>query len=293
MNDRIVTVFTPAYNRGYTLGRLYNSLLRQTDKRFCWIVVDDGSTDNTEDLVLAWVKENKIEIQYYKQKNQGKPSAHNKGVELTETELFTCVDSDDYLKDNAIEEIIATWNNHPDDCIGILGYIEREREGVLTSCSNDTVTKGTLRYLYDHGLSGDTILIYRTDILKKYAFPKFDGEKFIPEAYLYDLLDKEGKLLLLRKSLYVCEYLPDGYTAGMAKLLYRNPEGYFCYINQRLRFDSSLKQRLADSIRYDAMAIAHKRKGVIRNAVYPFYALLAYPAGWIFYKKRYAVYAGE
>lgn len=293
MKERIVTVFTPAYNRGYTLGRLYNSLLRQTDKRFCWIVVDDGSIDNTEDLVLSWAQENKIEIHYYKQKNQGKPSAHNKGVELTETELFTCVDSDDYLKDNAIEEIITSWENHPDDCIGILGYIEREKEGVLTSCSDDTVTKGTLRYLYDHGLSGDTILIYRTDILKKYAFPKFEGEKFIPEAYLYDLLDREGELMLLRKSLYVCEYLPDGYTAGMAKLLYRNPEGYFCYINQRLRFDTSLKQRLADSIRYDAMAIAHKRKGFIRNAVYPFYALLAYPAGWIFYKKRYAIYAGE
>lgn len=292
MSEKIVTVFTPAYNRGYTLGRLYKSLLGQTDKRFCWIVVDDGSTDDTEELVSTWIKENKVDVQYYKQENQGKPSAHNKGVELSRTELFTCVDSDDYLKDNAIEEIITAWNSHPDDCIGILGY--REREGtILTSCSDDTLSKGTLRYLYDHGLSGDTILVYKTEVLKRYSFPKFKDEKFIPEAYLYDLLDREGKLMLLRKSLYVCEYLPDGYTAGMARLLYCNPEGYFCYINQRLKFDVSIKQRLVDSIRYDAMAIAHSRKRIIHDAVYPLYALLAYPAAWIFYKKRYARYAGK
>lgn len=292
MSEKIVTVFTPAYNRGYTLGRLYKSLIKQTDNRFCWIVVDDGSTDDTKELVSTWIKENKIDIQYFRQENQGKPSAHNKGVELSKSELFTCVDSDNYLKDNAIEEIITTWHNHPDDCIGILGYIEREKEGVLTSCSDDAISKGTLRYLYDHGLSGDTILVYKTEVLKKYSFPKFKDEKFIPEAYLYDLLDREGKLMLLRKSLYVCEYLPDGYTAGMARLLFRNPEGYFCYINQRLKFDVSIKQRLADSIRYDAMAIAHSRKRIIRDAVYPLYALMAYPAGWIFYKKRYARYVG-
>lgn len=290
MMEKKVTVFTPAYNRAYTLGRLYESLLRQTDKRFCWLIVDDGSTDNTEELVHMWMQEKKIEIEYFKQKNQGKPTAHNKGVELTKTELFTCVDSDDYLKDGAIAEILCAWDQLPDDCIGILGYIEREREGVLTKCSDDSIAKGTLRYLYDHGLSGDTILIFRSVVLKKYMFPKFDGEKFIPEAYLYDLLDQEGKLFLMRKAIYVCEYLPDGYTAGMAKLLCKNPQGYFCYINQRLRLDITIKQRFADSIRYDAMAIAHRKKRVVRDAVYPLFALFVYPAGWILYKKRYERY---
>lgn len=289
--DKKVTVFTPAYNRAYTLGRLYESLLRQTDKRFCWLIVDDGSKDNTEELVDTWIQENMIEIIYYKQENQGKPIAHNKGVELTKTELFTCVDSDDFLTDDAIAEILRVWAELPADCIGILGYIEREGGGILTRCSDATITKGTLRYLYDHGLSGDTILIFRSNVIKKYMFPKFDGEKFIPEAYLYDLLDQEGKLFLMRKAIYVCEYLPDGYSAGMAKLLYQNPLGYFCYINQRLRFDATPKQRFADSIRYDAMAIAHRKNRAIRDAVYPIYALLAYPAGWILYKKRYANYA--
>jgi glycosyltransferase involved in cell wall biosynthesis len=290
MTEKKVTVFTPAYNRAYTLGRLYESLLRQTDERFSWLIVDDGSTDNTEELVNMWMQEKRIEIIYFKQDNQGKPIAHNKGVELTKTELFTCVDSDDYLTDDAIAEILRTWDQLPDDCIGILGYRKREGGRILTKCSDDGITKGTLRYLYDHGLSGDTILIFRSDVLRKYMFPKFDGEKFIPEAYLYDVLDQEGKLFLMRKAIYVCEYLPDGYTAGMAKLLCRNPQGYFCYINQRLRLDTTVKQRFSDSIRYDAMAIAHRRKRVVRDAVYPLLALLAYPVGWILYKKRYERY---
>ena len=137
MSEQKVTVFTPAYNRAYTLGRLYESLLKQTDKRFCWLIVDDGSTDQTEELVSNWIKENRIDIEYYKQENQGKPAAHNTGVELTKTELFTCVDSDDYLTDNAVGEILNAWERKTDGCIGILGYIERKGEGVLTKCSDN------------------------------------------------------------------------------------------------------------------------------------------------------------
>ncbi len=288
MMEKKVTVFTPAYNRAYTLGRLYDSLLAQTDNRFCWLIVDDGSTDNTEELVASWIKEKKIEIKYFKQENQGKPIAHNKGVELTKTEIFTCVDSDDYLKNDAIESILSAWDELPGDCIGMVGYIERVGVGVLTKCSDDTMKKGTLRYLYDHGLSGDTILIFRSDVLKKYSFPKFKGEKFIPEAYLYDLLDQDGMLYLMKKAIYVCEYLLDGYTAGMAKLLYNNPQGYFCYIKQRLQLDMTIKQKFLDSTRYVGMGIAHKKKRIIRDAVYPGITTMAYPFGWLFYKKRYA-----
>lgn len=290
MKEKKITIFTPAYNRAYTLEKLYKSLLQQTDKRFCWLIVDDGSVDETGEFVTEWIQENKIEIEYYKQENKGKPSAHNKGVELTKTELFTCVDSDDYLTEDAVAEILYMWEKLPDDCIGILGYKEREGKEALTTCSNDSITKGTLRYLYDHGLHGDTVLVFRSEILKKFSFPQFDGEKFIPEAYLYDLLDQEGKLFLMRKAIYVCEYLPDGYTASMSKLLYKNPQGYFCYINQRLHFDVTIKQRFTDSVRYNAMAIAHRKKRIIKDAVYPLYALLAYPWGWLLYRKRYACY---
>jgi hypothetical protein len=200
------------------------------------------------------------------------------------------VDSDDYLKDDAVKEIVQAWKISHSGGIGILGFIESEKAGCLTKLEDPNIKRGTLRYLYDHGLSGDTILIYETAILKKYAFPKFPGEKFIPEAYLYDLLDREGELLLLRKVIYVCEYLPDGYTANMAALLFGNPQGYFCYINQRLKFDTTKRQKFLDSIRYVAMAIAHHKKHIVKDAVYSGYAFIAFPAGCLFYFKRYRIY---
>lgn len=289
MNKARITVFTPVYNRADTLPRLYESLKRQTNQSFVWLVVNDGSVDESEKLVKKWMHEEHLTIRYFYQQNAGKPTAHNLGVEKTETELFVCVDSDDYLKDDAIEKIVTHWDRYKkSDSVGVLGYKEKERNIPVTKFQNNRMNEGTLREFYNSGLVGDTVLVYCSEVIKKFSFPKFEGEKFIPEAYLYDLLDQEGKLLLIREPLYVCEYLENGYTADMARVLYKNPQGYFCYINQRLKLDKSLKQRIADSIRYDAMAIAHHKKGIVKNAVYPFWALIAYPAGWIFYKKRYS-----
>ena len=282
-----LTIFTPTYNRAYTLPALYESLRRQTNTDFVWLIVDDGSTDNTREVVDGWIKEDLVDIRYYYQKNKGKMSAHNYGVELTKTELFVCVDSDDMLADNAVEVILDCAKKINNE-IGILAfkyYVENEEN--ITHI-NEGIEGCTLKEGYDYcGLRGDTMLIYKSEIIKKYAFPSFNGEKFVPEAYLYDLLDKEGKLKILREPLYGVRYLEDGYTAGMAKLLYNNPQGYFAYINSRLRSDTKIKHRFADSIRYDAMAIAHKKKKIISNAVYPFIAALAYIPGYIFYYRRY------
>ena len=101
----LLTVCTPTYNRAHTLPRLYESLVRQTSQDFEWLVVDDGSTDNTRELVDGWVAEGRIRIRYVYKENGGKPSAHNLGVRMAAGELFFCVDSDDYLTDNAVEVI--------------------------------------------------------------------------------------------------------------------------------------------------------------------------------------------
>lgn len=283
----MITVFTPTYNRCDTLKRLYKSLLNQNCKDFCWLIVDDGSADDTQKLVSKWIDENKISIRYYRQENQGKPAAHNKGVELTETELFTCVDSDDYLVSNAIEKISETWRKtQKEDIVGILAFKGYSETKAVTNIKNN-INKGNLRFLYDNGLSGDTMLVFKTDIIKKYSFPKFENEKFIPEAYLYDLIDQEGSLLVLKEILYICEYLPGGYSANMAKLLYNNPQGYFCYINQRLKFDENFRQKFFDSIRYTAMAIAHKKEKFVKNSVCPFISFLSLPFGYILYLIKY------
>lgn len=284
----LITIFTPSYNRAHTLGRLYESLLRQTNKNFCWLIVDDGSTDNTEELVGKWLKERKIEIRYYKQDNQGKSMAHNKGVELTETELFVCVDSDDHLADDAVVAIENCWKRAKESDVGILAFKKTEETSVTSIQHGGENVRTTLKNAYDNlGLVGDTMLVYRTSIIKKYSFPHFEGEKFVPESYLYDLIDQEGSLILFEKPLYICEYLSDGYTSNMAKLLKNNPQGYLAYINQRLKIDKTVKEKFLDSIRYIAMAIANRNKAIITKAVYPIYALVAYPCGVLFYYKRY------
>lgn len=283
----LVTIFTPSYNRAHTLLRLYQSLLRQTSKEFCWLIVDDGSVDHTEKLVQTWISESLIPIEYFKQENQGKSMAHNKGVELTKTELFVCVDSDDYLSDDAIEEIARCWKNAGEDDVGILAFKTSEGNPVTKIENGGDGKRTTLKNAYDHlGLVGDTMLVFRTTTIQKHCFPHFEGEKFVPEGYLYDQIDQDGQLILLERPLYICEYLDDGYTSNMAKLLKNNPCGYLAFIKQRLQIDKTVKEKFLDSIRYVAMAKVYKAR-VIRDAVYPSYALLAYPAGLLFYYRRY------
>lgn len=283
----IITIFTPSYNRAKTLPRLYHSLLQQTNQDFCWQIVDDGSIDETEILVQTWINEKKIPIRYFKQKNCGKPMAHNKGVELTETELFVCVDSDDYLAENAIEEVIQCWKSAKKNDVGILAFKATIDKPLTRIQNGGNGKRTTLKNAYDHlGLVGDTMLVFRTEIIKKYKFPYFNGEKFVPEGYLYDQIDQEGQLILLEKPLYICEYLEDGYTNNMAKLLKNNPKGYFTFLRQRLSIDKTPREKFLDSIRYVAMAKAHNMP-IIKNAVYPMYAFLAYPAGLLLYHKKY------
>ena len=124
-------------------------------------------------------------------------------------------------------------------------------------------------------------------MLKKYSFPKFQGEKFVPENYLYDLMDREGKLIFLNKVLYCGDYLQDGYTHNMAKVLKNNPNGYLAYIQQRISFDNTITELLPDIIRYIAMSISAKKKSIIKNSDHAILTAILFPMGYLFYAIRY------
>ena len=290
----LLTVFTPTYNRAHTLPRLYESLKRQTACDFEWLIVDDGSSDGTRKLVEGWIDAEEIDIRYIYQENGGKPSAHNRGAREALGELFICVDSDDYLTDNAVEIIAEAWKHTDEGKVGIIAYKALATGENVTEIADDNVKAFTLKDGYDrHGLTGDTALIFKSNVLRRFEFPKFDGEKFIPEGYLYDMIDTVGELIVAREQVYICEYLDDGYTANMKRILYKNPNGYFAYINNRLKIDKSVKHKFLDSVRYMAMAIAHKKKGKIKGAVYPLYALAAYLPGWMLYRRDFKRYKDE
>lgn len=293
-----ITIFTPTYNRAYTLGRIYASLKKQKNTMFEWIVVDDGSTDNTRELVQSWIQEKYINIRYYYQENAGKMQAHNKGVDLAKYELFCCVDSDDYLTNNAIDIILKCWDEHKKDknVIGLLNF-KFSKKGQEVSSGNLKNVIGrtcTLDEAYrKYGLRGDAELIYRTEVIKNFSFPHFNGEKFVPELYLYDQLDRVGKLYMQGRKLFICEYLPDGYTASMKKTIHDNPCGYEAYIVQRLDIvDRKFLDTAEDAIRYVAIEkCRHKsNKEIIKQSPQKHITRLVLPFGELFYHLAYKKY---
>lgn len=281
-----ITIFTPTYNRAYTLRKLYNSLCNQINKNFEWIIVDDGSTDNTRKLIQNFINDKKIVIRYFYQKNSGKSMAHNKGVELATQELFTCVDSDDYLTNDAVEIILNRWEKVRGKQIGIVAKrMFSSGENITTATIKDKETF-ILRKVYENkSLLGDTFLIFDTKVIKNFYFPKFDEEKFVPEAYLYDQIGEVGEVSFLNKGLYICEYLVDGYTQNMDKLIANNPKGYRCFVEQRINLDSSLKSKFFDLIRYESISFVIKKNYIFKGHILG--SILAFIPGYVLYKKRF------
>ena len=290
----LLTIFTPTYNRAYCLTRLYESLVKQTVQKFEWIIVDDGSSDETLELVKQWIDEQKIVITYEYQENAGKPSAYNRGVELASAELFTCVDSDDYLMDDAVEIILQQWDECS-DAIGILNFKIDESGSAITDI-RDSVKYSTLGDAYrKHGLTGDTLLTFRTALLKKYPFPKFEDEKFVPEAYLYDQLDKEGKLYFGCREIYVGEYLEDGLTASIHKINAMNPHGYKAFIKQRVEYEiedrKDVKTIMLDIVRLISINMVLRQKTSIEmRRLWKFVSFLLFPLGLYRYRRDYLKY---
>lgn len=232
----MLTIFTPTFNRAELLKRVYDSLLRQREKNFSWLIVDDGSTDNTKEVVEEWLREGRINIQYEYQENGGKMRAHNQGVNLCNTELFLCLDSDDFLTEDAVEIILSCYEKKIKGNPKYGGIVAHKGEDVKTPLYGaifPKVRESTLYGLYERGFSGETTLIFRTQLLKQHLFPEIPGEKYVPEDYVYDQIDKNYVLYVVPKVLTLCQIVKDGYTDNVKKLREENPYGWFLYYRQR------------------------------------------------------------
>ena len=211
--DPVLTVFTPAYNRAHTLPRTYESLCRQKCKQFIWLIVDDGSTDNTAELVKGWQSHsNGFPIRYIYKENGGMHTAHNTAYDNIDTELNVCIDSDDMLADNAVELILNKWHEVKDKGFaGIIGLDADFNGNIIGKSFPQDMTETTLSGYYAAGGSGDKKLVYRTDVIKAYPpYPVFSGEKYVALAYKYLLIDQDYKLAVLNQTLCNVEYQPDG-----------------------------------------------------------------------------------
>ncbi|MBD5550030.1 MAG: glycosyltransferase family 2 protein [Lachnospiraceae bacterium] len=232
-----VTVFTPTYNRGYIIQNLYESLRSQTNKNFEWIVIDDGSADNTEMLFQKWLLEdNGFEIKYCKVENGGKHRAINKAVDMASAEAFFIVDSDDYLLDKAIDKVIDWFETirKNDSFAGISGLRGKTEKYPIGGWGNFDSSYIDITNLEreKYGLLRDKAEVYKTSILKKYRFPEYDGENFITEGVVWNAIARDGyKLRWYKEIIYICDYREDGLTKnGRAKWI-NNPAGTMAYIN--------------------------------------------------------------
>lgn len=259
----MITLFTPTYNRAYRLPDLYRSLQEQTCKNFEWLVVDDGSTDNTSKLFEQWqAEENTFPIRYFKQPNGGKHRAINRGVKEAKGELFFIVDSDDYLTPDAIEIICNLYEpiRGNESFCGVCPLkVDKKMKKIGSEFPYETLDCSCLDFRFRYNFSGDMAEVVRTEVLRKYPFPEIPGERFCPEALVWNRIGMKYKFRYSNKKLYVCEYLENGLTAKITKIRMQSPvASCICYAEQA-SMSVPLKIKLKSAINYWRFWFCHSK----------------------------------
>lgn len=293
-NEVFLTVFTPAYNRAHTLSRTYESLLNQDCKEFIWLIVDDGSTDNTAKLVKQWQNnDNGFEIQYIYKGNGGMHTAHNTAYENIHTELNVCIDSDDSMSLGAVKKIKEAWIAVKDE--GYAGIIALDADmktgNIIGKGFPEGMKETTLSGYYAAGGAGDKKLIYRTDVINSVPpYPVFEGEKYVALAYKYRLIDQNYKLSVLDEVICEVEYQIDGSSNTMWKQYLRNPKGFAFWRKVCMEHPESVKRLIIDCIHYCSSSFIAKNGKYISQSPKKLLTGLCTPLGFVMtiYIKRKA-----
>lgn len=281
-----LTIFTPAYNRAHTLPRTYASLLGQDCKEFIWLIVDDGSSDQTGELVRRWQQENsEFEIRYIYKDNGGMHTAHNVAYENIDTELNVCIDSDDCLAKGAVTVILDKWEKiKHKNYAGMIGLDSDMYGNIIGKGFAPSLEETTLSAYYASGGAGDKKIIYRTEVIKKYPpYPVFEGEKYVPLSYKYLLCDQEYKLAVINQILCLVEYQNDGSSATMWSQYLRNPNGFAVIRKLDMIYPNSKRKLFVATVHYISCGfIAHKN--FLRESPRKSLTFFLLPLGWLLSK---------
>lgn len=282
-----ITVFTPAYNRADLLGRCFESMKRQTRKDFIWMIIDDGSKDNTREVVESWLREPlDFELQYFYKENGGLHTAYNEAIARIETELCVCIDSDDFMPDDAIEKILAFWEEQgSDEYAGIVG-LDFDLDGQVIG--DPLPEQKTVNLIDLHTgkypiVNGDRTNVVRTELYRKFAPMKvFLGEKNFNPHYMHLQISLEYDFLVLNENLRFVDYQPQGMTNSML-WQYRNSPNSFAEIRKLyLSFPNSpLKYRVRHSVHLASSCfLAGNGLRSVKESPRKGLALLALPVGF-------------
>lgn len=261
-----LTIFTATYNRGYIIEKLYRSLQRQSVFDFEWLVVNDGSTDNTDNLFQTWLKEdNKFPIRYYKQENKGCLAGFNLGIHRAKGEYLSKIDSDDYISDDYVD-VILNWLDTIEDNeeVYAVGGMKGSADGIpLKGAGEWPLIRKETGYLdiYDYErdqykLNADMSEAWKVSVLKKYPFPVFEGEWQAPQEIVFNAIALAGhKIRWFPKIICIVEYLDDGITKNDILVQKMNPLGYSKMWKYKVKLKTTFKRKLYCLCQSGALAL--------------------------------------
>lgn len=237
-----LSILTATYNRSNYLLKLYESIKENLKYNVTpeWIIVDDGSTDDTKNIVQSFIDENKVIIKYLYQKNSGKMSAINEAVKMATGDLIVDCDSDDYFTNNSFEIIEKNAEKllHNQELYGLV-FLKSEENGKISgkefSQKEHITTMFDLYFKEDIG--GEKIIVYNSKIRKQYSHQLEHNEKFITEARMYHKMDEKNKLLAINEVIEQGSYIENGYTKNINKTFKESPFGYYMYFKELLQKD--------------------------------------------------------
>ena len=250
-----ISIITPVYNRALLLRDIFSNLLEQTFFEFEWIIVDDGSTDNCDEIVSSF-KTDLFSIVYLKQDNKGKHIAVNKGVAIAKGVLTCILDSDDvFFSNNILSEVYSLY--HQNDfstlqCVSVSGLcIDVSTQKVIgVPFPEDNIISDHIRMRNNKNIYGDKCEFFLTAILQKYPFPQLGNEKFLTEAVVWNRISLKYKTIYINKIFKKVRYLPDGLSANMTKLYNLYPMGWILFYNESSIRPFKLRTRIASCYKY-------------------------------------------
>lgn len=288
----LLTIFTPSYNRGKLLLDLFESLNKQITSNFEWLIVDDGSTDGTKELVRSLVAKGEFNfpIRYFHKSNGGKHTAINVGMKEARGELFLILDSDDTLPPDATEIITLEYKKCKDkrDCAGVCGLMSHHNGKVIGSgFPTEHLYENSLKLRYTLGVTGDLLEVFKTSVLREFPFPEIAGEKFCPEALIWSRIATKYKLYCFNQVVYYRDYLEGGLTDRIIKIRMQSPIATMMTYQEMTEYNIPMKWKVRSAINYWRFRYCYRQK---ENKLRPIPTVRWYwnalkPIGWLMHRR--------
>ena len=276
----LITVFTPTYNRAHLLGRLYESLCAQRFTDFEWLIVDDGSTDGTASLVQGFIAERRTDIKYLSPRNGGKHRAINHGVGQAKGELFFIVDSDDYLPADSLQSIATEYAKCDSSMGGVAGLDATDGGKVIGSgLAQEFIECNSMEIRFKHHVTGDLAEVFKTSVMREFPFPEIDGEKFCPEALVWNRIALKYNLRYFNKVIYIAEYQDGGLTDNIVRVRRQSPVTSTTYYAELLLSSIPWGQKLKAAINYWRFRLCCKKFSKVPQLPLAWNAV--WPLGWL------------